>query len=37
MLGPYIVEKVIDGDTIRVIRNGESERIRFIGINTPEI
>ena len=37
LLGPYIVEKVIDGDTIRVIRNGESERIRFIGINTPEI
>lgn len=37
LLGPYIVEKVIDGDTIRVIRNGKSERVRFVWINTPEL
>ncbi len=33
---PAIVIKVIDGDTITVILNGQSETIRIIGINTPE-
>lgn len=30
------VERVIDGDTIDVICDGVKERIRIIGINTPE-
>ena len=32
----YIVEKVIDGDTITVSQRGNKETIRLIGINTPE-
>lgn len=32
----YVVEKVIDGDTISVSQNGQKETIRLIGINTPE-
>lgn len=31
------VESVIDGDTIEVSINGVSYRVRYIGINTPEI
>lgn len=34
--GPYIVERVIDGDTIICCINNESVRIRLIGIDTPE-
>jgi len=30
------VTRVIDGDTIDVLLNGKTERVRFIGINTPE-
>ncbi len=33
----YRVEKVIDGDTIRVEYNGKSERVRLIGVDTPEM
>lgn len=32
----YIVEKVVDGDTITVSKNGQKQTIRLIGINTPE-
>lgn len=32
----YEVEKVTDGDTIQVIMDGTLERVRLIGINTPE-
>lgn len=32
----YKVTKVTDGDTLRVDVDGESERVRLIGINTPE-
>ena len=32
----YEVVKIVDGDTIDVQLNGKVERIRFIGINTPE-
>ena len=28
--------RVVDGDTIRVVVNGVEERVRYIGINTPE-
>ena len=28
--------RVVDGDTIRVVVNGAEERVRYIGINTPE-
>ena len=31
-----IVKKVIDGDTIVVLVNGVEEKIRMIGVNTPE-
>lgn len=34
--GPYDVVRVVDGDTIRVDRNGEEIVVRLIGINTPE-
>ncbi|MFH0892470.1 MAG: thermonuclease family protein [Candidatus Falkowbacteria bacterium] len=32
----YPVVKVVDGDTIDVNIDGKTERIRFIGLNTPE-
>ena len=31
------VIQIIDGDTIRVTINGNIEKVRFVGINTPEI
>lgn len=34
--GPYLVTKVVDGDTVDVIIDGKTERLRFSGINTPE-
>lgn len=36
LTGPYRVSKVIDGDTIDVIIDGKTERLRLIGIDTPE-
>jgi micrococcal nuclease len=30
------VERVVDGDTIRVVLGGRSERVRYIGVDTPE-
>lgn len=35
--GPFPVTSVTDGDTIRVAIDGESIRVRLIGIDTPEI
>lgn len=35
--GMYTVVRVIDGDTIVISYNGNSEKLRFIGVNTPEI
>ncbi len=32
----YYVTKVDDGDTIKVVMNGKTETIRFIGVDTPE-
>lgn len=34
--GTYHVVKIEDGDTITVDMNGRDERVRFIGIDTPE-
>jgi micrococcal nuclease len=34
--GSGAVERVVDGDTIRVRLNGRSERVRYIGVDTPE-
>lgn len=34
--GYYAVTKVVDGDTIEVNMNGRTEKIRMIGIDTPE-
>jgi len=31
------VLRVVDGDTIRVRYEGESQRVRYIGMNTPEV
>ncbi|MCA9366497.1 thermonuclease family protein [Candidatus Kaiserbacteria bacterium] len=31
------VVRVIDGDTIMVTQNGQEERVRYIGIDTPEL
>lgn len=33
----YEVTKIIDGDTIQINMNGNLEKVRLIGINTPEI
>lgn len=32
----YQVSRVIDGDTIEVVMNGKIEKVRLIGIDTPE-
>ncbi len=34
--GSARVERIVDGDTIVVIIDGEEEKVRLIGINTPE-
>jgi micrococcal nuclease len=34
--GYYRVEEVVDGDTITIDMNGTIERVRFIGLDTPE-
>lgn len=34
--GPYEVIRVVDGDTIHVMIDGQDTTVRFIGINTPE-
>jgi len=34
--GPYPVVRAVDGDTIRVDRDGEEIVVRFIGLDTPE-
>ena len=34
--GPYAVERVVDGDTIVVAIEGESVKVRMIGVDTPE-
>lgn len=34
--GFFAVTKVVDGDTIKIDRNGNVETIRLIGVNTPE-
>jgi micrococcal nuclease len=34
--GPYEVVRAVDGDTIRVDRDGEEIVVRLIGIDTPE-
>jgi len=31
-----VVERVVDGDTLRVVMNGERELVRLIGVDTPE-
>ncbi len=36
LIGPYPVVFVIDGDTIVIKRDGQEERLRLIGIDTPE-
>jgi micrococcal nuclease len=32
----YLVDKVIDGDTIEVVKDNKKMTIRYIGVNTPE-
>ena len=34
--GPYTVTKVVDGDTIWVDNDGKRQKIRMIGLDTPE-
>ncbi|CAN5391939.1 hypothetical protein BH10PAT3_BH10PAT3_2210 [soil metagenome] len=34
--GTYRVSEFVDGDTIAVDMNGKNEKIRFIGVDTPE-
>ncbi len=33
----YLVSKVIDGDTIEVIKDNETFKVRYSGIDTPEL
>ena len=33
----YLVQKVVDGDTIDINMNGTTTRLRLIGIDTPEV
>ena len=33
----YMVQKVVDGDTIEVVVNGKTQTIRLIGMDTPEV
>jgi micrococcal nuclease len=35
-LGHALVLRVVDGDTIRVRLDGRTERVRYIGVDTPE-
>jgi len=32
----YLVSRVVDGDTIEVTKDGAKEKVRLLGINTPE-
>ena len=34
--GPYEVVKIVDGDTIKLMIDGEKKNVRLIGIDTPE-
>jgi len=34
--GEFRVSKVLDGDTIEIIRFGKTEKVRLIGVDTPE-
>lgn len=34
--GPYEVVKIVDGDTVKLLMNGETTTVRLIGIDTPE-
>ncbi len=34
--GRYFVTRVVDGDTIKVLIDGEEESVRLIGVDTPE-
>jgi micrococcal nuclease len=34
--GLYAVSQFVDGDTIAVNMNGQTEKVRFIGVDTPE-
>lgn len=36
LVGPYEVIRVVDGDTIHVLLDGQDTTVRFIGIDTPE-
>lgn len=35
--GEAVVERVVDGDTLDVVIGGRTERVRLLGIDTPEI
>ncbi len=35
--GPYLVTQVLDGDTIDVEINDSVQKIRFVGLDTPEV
>jgi len=37
LLGPYPVTRVADGDTITIDRGSGPERLRFVGVDTPEL
>ncbi|MBO4862029.1 MAG: thermonuclease, partial [Firmicutes bacterium] len=34
--GPYKVQKVVDGDTFYIKKDGQDVKVRLIGVDTPE-
>ena len=36
LMGPYLVTRVVDGDTIVVAIAGQENKVRLIGVDTPE-
>lgn len=36
LMGPFEVVKVVDGDTVHISVGGEVEKLRFLGVDTPE-
>ena len=34
--GTAVIEHVVDGDTVDVVIDGRDERVRFLGVDTPE-
>lgn len=36
-ISSYRVSEVVDGDTVDIVKNGEADTVRILGIDTPEV